>query len=187
MSLQEGGTAIWDVLGRPAVAAFTSFVLLYSGLLKIVAPGAAGRALVHFHVTRQFRQSVARALGGFEALLGGLILIPWTSRTASGAASLLFAVFAVLLLRALVRGERFACGCFGEDSRDLDGWTLVRASLLCVVAGLLAARNVGDAGVGLADVIVGSALLSGCVVVAGARRVLTETRALVDWRGAKSH
>jgi hypothetical protein len=185
MSLHEGGTALWDALGSPAILVFVAFVLLYAGVFKIVAPDAAGRALVHFHVMRRSGSSAARALGLLECALGALILVPQVSAIAAGAALVLFAAFAALLLRALVRGERFACACFGDESRDLDIWTVVRAAVLSIVAGLLAVRDVGGAGLGLRDVTVGAALLAACGIAIGVARVLAETRELVAWRSAR--
>jgi hypothetical protein len=130
------------VLAASAVCAVT---LGTSAVAKLRAPGRASVALVRFGLARRARRSAGRALGGLEAALAiALIAFP-ASAVPLALAALLFAAFAVLIGRALGRGQRFDCGCFGE-SEALGAGTLVRALTLLAIALTGFALVVADAG-----------------------------------------
>ena len=118
------------VLAASAVCAVT---LGSSAVAKLRAPGRASVALVRFGLARRARRGAGRALGALEAAVAiALVAFP-ASPVPLASAALLFAAFAVLIGRAVGRGQRFDCGCFGERE-TLGAGTLVRALTLSAVA-----------------------------------------------------
>jgi uncharacterized membrane protein YphA (DoxX/SURF4 family) len=72
---------------------------------------------------------VARALPWFELLLGVVLIAGLWRRLSTPVASLLLAVFFVLMVRAMIKGMQIDCGCFGPGDR-LSWVTLVRDGAL---------------------------------------------------------
>jgi len=72
---------------------------------------------------------VARVLPWFELLLGVVLIAGVWRHVSAAAASLLLAVFFVLMVRAMVKGIQIDCGCFGAGDR-LSWITLLRDGTL---------------------------------------------------------
>lgn len=79
---------------------------------------------------------VARTLPWVELLLAVLLLVGLWQRVTMPAASLLLAVFFLLMVRSYIRGEAIDCGCFGPGEA-ISPITLLRdggllaASMFC--------------------------------------------------------
>jgi hypothetical protein len=131
-------------LGRLALA----LVLLAAAAGKLRAPDRVAGGLAAVGVPAALRRPLALGLAAVEAALGLLVLAGIALAPAAGAAALLGAVFAAVLLSARARGvRRLPCGCFG-GARERP-------------ASLLAARALGLAALG-------------ALVAAGARGLLPE-------------
>jgi Methylamine utilisation protein MauE len=129
-------TAVWAL----------GFVLLLSGTGKLRHPLPAALAMAGFGLGGRRRTAAARALGAVELALGVALAGRLALPLALAITTALFVAFAALLARALLRGERFPCGCFGADDAMISGRTLVRAALLAGIAfGALVATVAGDA------------------------------------------
>lgn len=108
------------------------FVFATSGIAKLREPIPAAVAMMNFGVARAVRPASARALGGGEGLLG--VALAFGLKYALGIAAALLVVFAFLIVRALLRGQRFSCGCYGSTDSPLSSWTLVRTVALFSIA-----------------------------------------------------
>lgn len=104
-----------------------------SGFTKLRDPGAASEAIVRFGITSNARPSMGRLLGVFESALALALVTGVLLRWSLAAASILLSVFAFLVGRALLAGEHFTCGCFGEKE-PITPWTLVRVGSLGAIA-----------------------------------------------------
>lgn len=127
-----------ETLAVPEVSATGSWLLVlvfvWSGTAKLRDPQLAGVAIRNFGFTARSYPVFGFLLGGLELMLAlGMALVSWR-RVALAAGAILLAGFAVLLMRSLIRGERFSCQCFGRES-DVISWTAVTRTL---VLGLLA-------------------------------------------------
>lgn len=116
-------------------------VLAVSGTFKLVHPAHAAIAIVKFGLARRIRQSYGRLAGAGETLLAGCLMITafaspsHPARQLASIASLgLLVIFAGLIGRTLVRGERFACACFGPSAEEVSRRTLARTLTLALVA-----------------------------------------------------
>jgi len=81
---------------------------------------------------------VARTLPWFELALGLILVTGRLPKISSVAVSALLAVFFTLMVRAYVRGDTIACGCFGPGEQ-ISALTLLRDGSLLVGALFLAA------------------------------------------------
>lgn len=116
-------------------------VLAVSGTFKLLHPAYAAIAIVKFGLARRIRQSYGRLAGAGEAVLAGCLMITAFAspshparQLASVASFGLLVVFAGLIGRTLVRGERFACACFGPGAEEVSRRTLVRTLTLALVS-----------------------------------------------------
>jgi hypothetical protein len=123
-----------------ALVAVPAVVLVWAGVEKLRRPFPASLAIVRFGLARRVRPAVGRAAGALELAAGTLLLARPQSPWAYVPAAALLLVFVFLLARALGRGERFACACFGADEHDsIRPVTIVRtAALLALCLGGLA-------------------------------------------------
>ena len=97
--------------------AMAAGVLLFAGLAKLRSPGPAQLALGSFALPP--RRSLARALGGAEALIGGVCLVAPGTVVRLALAAVYVALGGGTAARWL-RGERqVPCGCFGDVSASL--------------------------------------------------------------------
>jgi uncharacterized membrane protein YphA (DoxX/SURF4 family) len=106
------------------VAAYILRVLLgvifvYAAWMKLREPWALfAMAIDSYQVLPMWAvEAVARTLPYAEALLGVLLIAGLWRRFSTVCASLLLAVFFVLMVRALAKGMQIDCGCFGPGER----------------------------------------------------------------------
>lgn len=122
-----------------AATLLTAAVLLVSGVAKVrdEDPLASWEAMGV--PDRLRRRSLARWHAWGEVALGMLLVAlptPWSTSVAA-VVVLLFAVYLALIARVVAGGEPATCNCFGSlGSGVVDRWTVVRNTVLVVVAGL---------------------------------------------------
>lgn len=159
-----------------------ALVLTWSGTAKVRHPVEAAGALLDFGVSSRLRPGLGAALGWGELAVAALVVLSLPAGAAPHAAALavataLFGAFTVLLARSLRNGRQFPCRCFGSDDAPLSRFTLVRAGMLAVLAGLLLAGALGlapaadDAPLALAGVVA-AALVMGVALLATLPRLL---------------
>ncbi|MGH9455503.1 MAG: MauE/DoxX family redox-associated membrane protein [Terriglobia bacterium] len=109
-------------------------VLLLSGFGKIRHPIAAALAIVRFGLLPSVHVWAGRLAGVLEiAVAMGLVVWPTVAFPLVGATALL-ALFLVLIVTALMRGENFHCACFGTHGERISLATLARTGALFFVA-----------------------------------------------------
>jgi Methylamine utilisation protein MauE len=114
-----------------ALAAVPALVLVWAGVEKLRRPFPASLAIVRFGLAKRVRPVVGRAAGATEVAAGALLLARPQSPWAYVPAAALLLVFAFLLARAVRRGERFACACFGAGENDsITAATVLRTAVL---------------------------------------------------------
>lgn len=157
------------MIGIPNIASviggIVAAVLAFSGGAKLAHPGVAAAAMVRFGVVRRDRVWYARGVAAAELLLAFLLLVP--DRTfllaTLTAASALLAVFVFLQIRALSRGESFACGCFGEgEDHPISVASVTRTAILLLASltgTILAASAQLTFGIGYGTALAGLAAL----------------------------
>lgn len=148
-----------------------AWVFAWSGVAKVFRPEAASRALVSFGVVKHARPSLGVFLGVVELSLAVMLPAPTTTTVVSLTALMLLAAFTFLIARSLHEGQRFPCGCFGDNGTDISPWTLVRAAALAVLAlGVVATSRVATAPTGFDGVSLSAlaavSLLAGGVLLA---------------------
>lgn len=140
------GNAVSSQIASQIGASFVGFVFLWAAVPKLRSPARAARAVADFGLARRPSGTVGAALGATELVLAVALLVPPTQEYALPLAGTILLVFSGLILRALLRGERFSCYCFGSESR------LSRASLLRTV-GLTAIAGVSLLGASHGEVV----------------------------------
>jgi hypothetical protein len=152
------------------LAGLLSAVFAWSGIAKLRDPTPAARAMVEFGVTRRTATWPAALLGAGEtAIAAGIAL---SVRWVLAVALLLVLGFTALVARALWRGARFPCACFGDDA-VISNWTLTRNVAIVVgLAGLLATGDVAatDAGAVTTALMLGILLLCAANLIGALRR-----------------
>jgi hypothetical protein len=156
------------------VAAVPGMSLAWAGMLKLSRPFAASVALVRFGLARRVRPAFGRVAGAVELAAGALLVaLPFSGWAYVLPTALLF-LFVVLIGRALLRHERFSCGCFGADEADTIGvWTLARALAflgLCMAALAWALRG-SPSGIEATTRL--DAVAAACVALAATQLALT--------------
>ncbi len=116
--------AVWFLVG----------VLFVAGSVKLRQPIPVAVAMVNFGISRRVRPVAGRALGALEAALAMTLALGLFPNLTLAVVAALLAAFAAVIASALIRGRRFACGCFGSDQSPLSLWTLVRTLLLCLIS-----------------------------------------------------
>lgn len=118
---------------------FLAAMFAFTGIEKLRQPDRAALALIDFRLVRRFDRRWGIAAGTTEvAVAAALVAGPAVLPAALAAASLLW-FFAWLLARSLVRGDRFACFCFGDLDADISFVGLARTVVLALVTSGLAA------------------------------------------------
>ena len=114
-----------------ALAAVPAVVLVWAGLEKLRRPFPASLAIVRFGLAKRVRPEVGRGAGAIEIASGTLLLVRPQSPWAYVPAAALLLLFVFLLARAVGRGERFACACFGAGESDsITSATVLRTAVL---------------------------------------------------------
>ena len=159
-------------------------VLLLSGIAKHGDLDATRTAFVSMRVPKALTTTkVVRLLPLVEIALGLLLLVTWgwVLAVVATAVTALFAVYWVLVLLVLRRGEEVDCGCFGAAGDDrVSSATLARNSVLVVLAGIAVSFGAGGSGVWpvLRDLsrsegawlLMAAAVTAAAVLVVGVRR-----------------
>jgi uncharacterized membrane protein YphA (DoxX/SURF4 family) len=92
----------------------------------VVELGGLSRPLAHF---------VGRFLPWIELVLGLLLLIGERTFLVSAISAGLLALFTLVIVPHLLRGEQIACNCFGQWGRAKISWlSVVRNGVLCAAA-----------------------------------------------------
>lgn len=154
-------------------------MFLLSGIVKLRRPALAAMAIVDFGIGRRVRSALGLALGAAEVALA--VLLVASVRLGFWVAAPLLWLFALLIGRSLLRGERFACFCFGDGETVLSWRTLVRTLSLAVLATIAA-----TAGSALAQFLPSDRLLQATVAAAllGAGVLVVRVVDLVRLSGA---
>ena len=157
-----------------ALAAVPAVLLVWAGVEKLRRPFPASLAIVRFGLATRVRPAVGRAAGAIEVAAGALLLVRPQSPWAYVPAATLLLLFVFLLARAVGRGERFACACFGAGENDpIAPVTVLRtAVLLALCIGGLAWTELASLrpayGVGYLE-----AVTTACVLLASLQLALT--------------
>lgn len=123
----------------------TTWLLVVRGVLSVVLGVAAvakvrdrrgtADAAVALGVPERHGRAVAGVLPVVELAVAALLLVPDTARVGAAGAIVLLGAFTVAVARALSRGARPACHCFGQMSDEPIGpSTLVRNGVLLALA-----------------------------------------------------
>ena len=158
-----------------------AIVFAWSGIAKLRRPELAALAIVDLGVMRHSKPIFGYALGAAEAVLAGLLAAGVLAQPILGATAALLWLFAALVARSLLAGERFACFCFGDGEATLSGATLARTLALAALATALALAPVpaplGDTAAGrLAQAVAAGALVGTAVLASYVRRLLEWNR-----------
>jgi DoxX len=125
-----------EPLGAAAVLAVRIVLALLfavAGLGKLHRPAPAARAAVRFRVMRKETALFAVGLGAVEVLTAVALLAPPLAVAGCAMAGLLSLSFIAVSVPALLRGDRFVCGClFGQA--HLSWVTPLRASAMAAGA-----------------------------------------------------
>jgi uncharacterized membrane protein YphA (DoxX/SURF4 family) len=124
--------------GRTIVAA----VLIVAGLAKARDREGTRAALRAFGCPRPFVGTAAWVMPGAELAIAAALVFSATAAAGLVAALTLLGIFTAVIGRALVRGLRPACRCFGERSDSPVGpASLARNAILIAVAGVALAAQ----------------------------------------------
>jgi hypothetical protein len=116
-----------------AVRIVLALLFAVAGLGKVFRSASAARAAVQFRVMRKESTVFAVGLGAVEVLTAIALLAPPLTVAGCAMAGLLSLCFIAVSVPALVRGDRFACGClFGQA--HLSWVTPIRAAAMAAAA-----------------------------------------------------
>ena len=163
---------LFDLVTGPAGYGIAIWVLVivfaWSGLAKLRRPTLAAMAMNDFGVIRKIRPGLGSALGAIELLLAvalvtGMIPVLTLPFTAG-----LLWLFVLLIARSLWLGKDFSCFCFGDGDSRLSRLTLVRTTVLALLATALVAVPLRYAGIDQVYLLqaVSAAALVGTIVLA---------------------
>jgi hypothetical protein len=113
-------------------------VFAWSAVAKLRRPRLGAVAIRDFGVVSSTHPAYGIALGMVELSLAVLLMLKVHPAWVLGVAVALLWVFAALITRSLLRGERFDRFCFGESGEGLSRLTLIRTAGLAVMATALA-------------------------------------------------
>lgn len=129
------------------VPAGIAAIFIAAGWLKLTRPERTVMALGDFRAPAVFRNKITAillALGEIGLGVGLGLTHGWAFTTVAILAAGTCAVFVFLTARALIRGERFDCGCFGAVQSPISGALVVRNVLLLM--GAIGTSAMGFAG-----------------------------------------
>ncbi len=178
--------------GVLAVRLFLAAMFLVAAISKLSQLEETRGALAVFGLPSRLQSPGALVLPIAECAVTLLLLPTATAQWGAGLAALLLLIFAVAIVRLLVRGRHPDCNCFGAlHSRPISGWMAARNIALAALAAGVTVRGPGTAigslinGAGL--MIAGAAMLTAIVAANGwfswhllkqNGRMLTRLRAL---------
>jgi hypothetical protein len=163
---------VFDLVTGPAGYGIAIWVLaivfVWSGLAKLRRPALAAMAMNDFGILRRVRPGLGRALGAVELLLAlslitGTLLVVVLPVTAA-----LLWFFVLLIARSLWLGKDFSCFCFGDADSRLSRVTLVRTTVLALLASALVVVPLRYAGFDQVYLLqaISAAALVGAIVLA---------------------
>jgi uncharacterized membrane protein YphA (DoxX/SURF4 family) len=172
-------------------------VFAVAGVAKLLDRKKTRESFLEFGVPPKLAPGAALALPAAELVAAGLLVPTATARAGALLALALLLVFVAAVGRALARGERPDCNCFGAiHSEPINRTTLARNIALAAVAAALLAAGPGKS-IGSLD---GGTVLAVAASLAGALllgltwfnwelfkqngRLLTRVRALEETMGA---
>jgi hypothetical protein len=146
-------------------------LLISAALAKVLDMRRWREALFGYRLAYLRSRPLAVALPAAEALIGILLLLD-RNPAAAATASVLFGVFALVLIQARRGGATGQCGCLGGIFESSIGpGAVMRAAALAVASGLLAAFSISAASPpGLS--LIGIAFAAGLLVAGQARIAL---------------
>jgi Methylamine utilisation protein MauE len=121
------GIAIWIL----------AIIFAWSGVAKLRRPSLAAMAMVDFGVLHRIRPRLGSTLGSAELLLALFLITGVLPALFLSVAAGLLWLFVALIARSLWSGQQFACFCFGDADSKLSHLTLVRTTILAVLASML--------------------------------------------------
>lgn len=122
-----------------------ALVFVIAAVAKLADLAAFRATLGEFGVPRQAAGALAIALPALELAIAALLVPTATARAAAAASLVLLLGFCAAIGRAMARGERPDCNCFGRaHSRAVGPGTLARNAALGGVAGLVVAAGAGS-------------------------------------------
>ena len=145
------------------------FVAAGTAKLTIAGRRSFARGLRGFGVAPRLVRPLTAAIPFLEVALGSLLLAGLATRAAALAVLALVVAFSAAVARALLRGERVDCGCFGAAAaRQVGPGTLLRNVVLATLAALAAREAAWTAPWGPPGRVLPVVLLSAGVLAAAA-------------------
>jgi uncharacterized membrane protein YphA (DoxX/SURF4 family) len=120
------------VMARLALGA----LFIVAGALKLGDPAAFATEIGNYRFWPQLAPYLAVTLPAIELVVGAALLVAPTAwrRAAALAAMGLLAMFIVAVVHVLRAGINVDCGCFGQHTGPVSGWTLARDLALLAAA-----------------------------------------------------
>jgi hypothetical protein len=123
------------------------------------------------------------------------LALPWYRRGAASVAGILSLGFFLVVGAALLRGEKFPCGCFGDTDDEIGAPTLWRSGLMTGAAAWVALTTPAGAesletwsqAILLASIVVGTPPLIGAVRRLAAMRAELDEALNWEWILQQSH
>ncbi len=133
----HGFSSLGDALQSPVLSVSCALLLAavfgWAGLTKLRHPFPAAVAAVHFKLARRPKKILGQLIGSVEILTAvGLIVYP--ARLTGALAAVISLAFFGLIAAALMRGERFPCGCLGDTEEEIGAHSLWRSGLMVTAA-----------------------------------------------------
>jgi hypothetical protein len=132
---------LMSTAGQSVLVVGLAMLFIWSGAAKLLRPARAAAALRDFGLLTRATPAAGRLAGAVELVLAALLAVcvevGALITPAAVIAALMFVGFAVLQASSLLRGRRFACFCFGDDTVELSWSSVARSLALAAVAGLV--------------------------------------------------
>lgn len=162
-------------------------VFVAAGSTKLGRIDLTTAALRNFRMLQEGGHPIVASLVPVAELLLGLALFStrgWVFTVVAACAVVVTGGFTVIVARALVRGDRFDCGCFGEAVHTpISGALLIRNALLLIAA--IGSTVLGTSG--FDGVVPELALFTAVDVCWAAVTALTAALVFTTFRPASSH
>src|SRR5437879_582991 len=103
-------------------------LFVVAGALKLGDPTAFATEIANYRFLSELAPYLATTLPAIEIVVGGALIVgPPAWRQAAALASIgLLVAFSVAVIHVVRAGINVDCGCFGQHSGPVTGWTLVR-------------------------------------------------------------
>jgi hypothetical protein len=123
-------------IGSLAARLSVAGLLLAAAVYKLRHPLIAAAAASNFGIVVHATARVGRAIGIVELVTGVLLVTWWSPATLAGCAlaAVLSVGYCAVLVRALVRGQAFACHCMSSSEEAISAASVLRAAAMVVGA-----------------------------------------------------